>query len=89
MLDEVNWSSLQRLKRKEFYEIRGQSHRTIFGEILLTLFESFIFSQDRKIVNALIKWSSLQKSVTEFTPKKFYEINPCSWVCIHNNQFSL
>ncbi len=78
MFAEVKWSSLQRFKRKEFYEIKGQSHRTILGEILLTLFESLIFSQDRKIMNALIKWSSLQKSVIKFTPKKFYEINPCS-----------
>ncbi len=89
MFDEVNWSSLQRLKRKEFYEIRGQSHRTILVKFYLPFFESFIFSQDRKIMNALIKWSSLQKSAIKFTPKKFDEINPCSWVCIHNNQFSV
>ena len=43
---------------------------------LLTLFESFIFSQDRKIMIVLIKWSSLQKSESKFTPKKFYEIDP-------------
>ncbi len=24
-----------------------------------------------------IKWSSLHKSVSKFTPKKFYEIDPC------------
>jgi hypothetical protein len=29
-------------------------------------------------MNAVIKWSSLQKSVSIFTPKKFYEINPRS-----------
>jgi len=28
------------------------------------------------IINAVIKWSSLQKSVSLFMPKKFYEINP-------------
>jgi hypothetical protein len=27
-------------------------------------------------MNALIKLSSLQKSVSKFTPKKFYEIDP-------------
>ncbi len=48
----------------------------LFSVNLLTLFKSFIFSQDRKIMNALIKWSSLQKSVIKFTPKKFYEIDP-------------
>jgi hypothetical protein len=28
---------------------------------LLALFENFTFSQDRKIMAALLKWSSLQK----------------------------
>jgi hypothetical protein len=27
-------------------------------------------------MNALIKWSSLQKNVKIFTPKRFYEIGP-------------
>jgi hypothetical protein len=27
----------------------------------------------------LIQWSSFQKSVSKFTPKKFYEIDP--WTC--------
>jgi hypothetical protein len=35
-----------------------------------------IFSQDRKIVIALIKWSILQKIVSKYTPEKFYEIDP-------------
>ncbi len=41
-----------------------------------TFFESYSFSQDRKIMVALIKWYSLQKSVSKFMPKKFYEIDP-------------
>ena len=27
-------------------------------------------------MNVLVKWSSLQKSLIKFTPKKFYEIDP-------------
>jgi len=41
-------------------------------------FESYIFSQQRIIMVTLIKWSSLPKHVSIFTPKKFYEIDPCS-----------
>ncbi len=34
-------------------------------------FESYIFPQHRKIMFTLIKWSSLQTSVSIFTPKSF------------------
>jgi hypothetical protein len=42
----------------------------------LLFFESHIFLQQRKIMLTLMQWSSLQKSVSKFTPKKFYEIDP-------------
>ncbi len=32
-------------------------------------------------MNAFIKWSSLEKGVSKFTPKKFYEIDP--WTIKH------
>jgi hypothetical protein len=47
-----------------------------FGINFVTLFESYIFSQHRKIMVTLMQWSSFQKSVSKFTPKKFYEIDP-------------
>jgi hypothetical protein len=52
-----------------------------------SFFQSFIFSHDIKIMKAVIKGSSLQKSVSIFMLKKFYEINPGS--PIHDTLFSL
>jgi hypothetical protein len=60
----------------ELPPIWGRSHQTILAQIYSLLFESLIFSPDGKIMNALIKWSSLQKSVSKLMPKKFYEIDP-------------
>ncbi len=34
------------------------------------------FHSSRRVMIALIKWSNLPKSVSKFTPKKFYEIGP-------------
>jgi hypothetical protein len=55
---------------------KSQSHKTFFGVHLLTLFQSYIFLQDRIIMVTLIEWSSLQKSVSKFMPKKFDAIYP-------------
>ncbi len=49
----------------------------LFGVVNLLTIESYIFSQHRKIMATLMQWSSLQKSVSKFMPKKFYEIG--SW----------
>ncbi len=45
-------------------------------QIYSLFFEIFIFSKDRKIMITLLKWSSLQKSIRKFTPKKLNEIDP-------------
>ncbi len=50
----------------------------LFGVNLITLFKSCIFSQHRKIMSALKEWSSLQKSVSKVTPKRFYKNDPKS-----------
>ncbi len=54
----------------------GVDHIKLFGANLRSLFEGNIFSQDIKIMVTLIKWSSLQKGKSKFTPKKFYEVDP-------------
>ncbi len=50
----------------------------LFCVNVFTLFLSYIFSKHRKIMSTWKQWSSLQKSVSKFTPKKFHEVNP--WV---------
>ncbi len=47
-----------------------------FGKVYSHFFESYIFSQDRKIMVTLTKWCSLQKSVSKFTPKSFMRSTP-------------
>jgi hypothetical protein len=54
----------------------GVNITKLFYEKLVTLFESWIFPYHRKIMVILMKWASLQKRVSKFTPKKFYEIDP-------------
>ncbi len=54
----------------------SRCHKTILVSIYLLFFQSCNFSHDIKIMNVVIKWSSLPKTVNIFTPKKFYEINP-------------
>ncbi len=39
-----------------------------------------LFIKMPQILLMFIKWSSLHKSVSKFTPKKFYEIDP--WLAI-------
>jgi hypothetical protein len=49
-----------------------------FPETVLSEIEregSYIFSKRRKIIFTLMQWSSLPKSITTFTPKKFYRID--------------
>ncbi len=41
-----------------------------------TFLKAIAFRKAEKIMVTLTKWSSLQKSVSKFTPKKFYEIDP-------------
>ena len=57
------------------------------GINLLTLFCKLdLFIPMQKMLLVFIKWSSLQKSVSSFTPKYFYEIDP--WLSSHR-AFSL
>ncbi len=48
-------------------------------------FQKAISFQSRKIMVTLLKWSSLQKGVSKFTPKKFYEIDP--WDLYHKTYY--
>jgi hypothetical protein len=51
----------------------------LFWALIYSLFfESYTFSKHRKRMVTLMQWSSFQKSVIKFTPKKFYEIDPGS-----------
>jgi hypothetical protein len=50
--------------------------QNFFGVNLHTLFLSCIFPQHRRILVTLMQWSSLQKSVSKFTTKELYEIDP-------------
>jgi len=34
------------------------------------------FHKTEKVMRVSIKWSNLQKSLSKFTPKKYYEIDP-------------
>jgi hypothetical protein len=43
----------------------------LFVVNMFTLFESYTFSNHRKIRVTLIQWSIIQKSVSIFTPKSF------------------
>ncbi len=56
--------------------------QNIFGVNLHTLFESYIFSQHRKIIVTLIQWSSLQKSMSKLMPKKFIRLTPGKYLSI-------
>ncbi len=51
-----------------------------------TPFESYIFSQHRKIMVILMQRSRLQKSVSKFMPKKIYEIDP-KWLLATTSLF--
>jgi hypothetical protein len=49
----------------------------LFAVNLLTLFCKLdLFIKMPQILLMFIKWSSLHKSVSKFTPKMFYEIDP-------------
>jgi hypothetical protein len=54
---------------------RSWSHKTFLANINSLLLESYIFSQDRKIMLTLIKWSSLQKSLWDGPLDKCKEQN--------------
>ncbi len=58
------------------------NHKTFFGINLSTLVcELDKFTTLRQLLLALIKWASLQKSVSKFKPKKVYVIDPWSQYC--------
>jgi hypothetical protein len=51
--------------------------KLFFGVNILTLFRNLEhFMAMQQIILMFMKWSSLQKSVSIFTPKLFYEIDP-------------
>ncbi len=68
----------------------------LFGHKFNHSFESYTFSKHRKIMVTLIQWSSFPNSVTKFTPKKFYAIDPrlkrfakrtvtSAFICLHRH----
>ena len=40
-----------------------------------------LYTAMNQILLILVKWSNLQKGVSKFTPKLFYEIDPMSISC--------
>ncbi len=57
----------------------------LFGENLNTLFRKLDrFTVMQQILLMFIKWSSLQKSLSKFMPKYFYEIDP--WTVKRHHQ---
>jgi hypothetical protein len=59
------------------YDPRGRSLKTFFGVNLLALYcKLHLLTAMQQILLMLVKWSSLHKSVSKFTQKKFYEVDP-------------
>jgi hypothetical protein len=56
---------------------RNRSHKTFWCRFTNSFLKAISF-HTVKIMVTIMQWSSLQKSVIKFTPKKFYEVDP--WV---------
>ncbi len=83
-VDEIDWKfrtwiswELTKAKplRPNAQQTWSRPHKKYLAYICSLFFESYVFSQHRKIIVTLMQWSSLQKSMSKFTPKN-YEINP-------------